>query len=755
MLMNDNQEGLASLFSLRALLSGCFISDSYAVDPGLTNAMEFTTAGEKEIQAIVRRQPKTRVVDARMLAFLEFDGQHGFHLDQSKTDIRGLQTAISEGIKKRQIQFPWVYGRTLLDTIVSDYGIKGQLNPKETTAVLKKTPVGVFQTGFFTVGPFGCLKSPEFRLIGVPRSIGKFLEVRGEKRVSRKVYLSTGRSATIHRISEANDKLKAKEGIADTPTRQELHELVVWMADQDVKGRHFSDEVFRLLGETLLDHEARSVLVNLLPMIFKRESGSRNLEKALNRVLGDPEKFAGELNRQEIQQIFHLALNSELYLALEGTIACGQIVFAKGASRFSEKAESSTSLRLEMSESGVRNAAKSAQSLFAENALDLFYSIFVDSGFRDAADLRYKLNSTERDTDILIRHALKLWTPMDIVDYLCGDFQIANYCARRVGIFEPANLTSEQIRRKLIYKLGLPLGAPSGEQEDLNNFLLELSAADPNNPKQIKAISVNLFSALETLLFDALTFMNWALIEPKKAQKSSFEFNLDEARNSGTKLTLSPLIEGLAKLRNDLAALPFVEATNDMTNSRSRNDVRQRVFRFKSMYHNLNDSSKDLLLASLVRAYDLLSQESITRFRNNTHHGNSVNEFTSSEILSTVSALQSAVDLLSETGMIPTKWDYWGTEIDNAGFTRIKYKNGKNEVAFELPAHAIAPGLTSQALNLYILKVAELRFVGPLRFTAPELRLNEDYWFGYPPELVIERVSLATPESDEQSDEAA
>jgi hypothetical protein len=753
--MNADIEDLASLLAIRTILSDCFIADSYAVDPALTNAMGFTDAGEMEIQAIMRRQPKARTIEARMLSFLRFDSQQGFHLDPAKTNINGLQNAISEGIRKRHIQFPWVYGRNLLDAVVKDYGIKGRLNAKETTAILKKTPVGVFQTGFFTVGPFGCIKSPEFRLLGVPRSIGEFLEVRGEKKLPRKVFLSTGRAATIHRLSDSNDKLKAKEGIADTPTRQELHELVVWMADHDAKGLHFSDEIFRLLGETLLDDEARSVLLNLLPMIFKRESGSRNLEKVLNRVLGDPEKFVSGLDRSEIQQIFHVGLNSELYLALENAIMNEQIFFTNGASRYSSKADRTKSLRLEMSQSGVRNAAKSAHSLFAENALELFYSIFVEEGFRDAAELRFKLNSTERDTDILIRHALKLWAPLEIVDYLCGDFQLATYCARRLGIFQPETLNSDQVRKKLLYKLGLPLGAPSGEQEYINKLLLDLRETNPKDSKSIKAISVNLFSALETLLFEVLTFMNWALIEPKKPEKASFEFNIDEIRKTATDSTLSPLIEGFAKLRNDLKVLPFAAMTSDMPNTKSKNDVRQRVFKYQSMYHNLNDSSKEQLLDSIDKIYGLLSQKSVVGFRNDTHHARIALEFTGPEILSTVSALQSAVEVLSETGMIPTKWDYWGTEIDNAGFTRIRYKNGSNEVSFELPTHAVAPGLASQEFNLYILKVAELRFVGPLRFTAPESRLNEDYWVGYPPELVIEKVSFSALESGEQSDEAA
>jgi hypothetical protein len=747
----DEQDALLDLFSLKILFQGCVISDSYVLNPTIPNAVRLSTAGQKHFRDICRRQPKLAVTDAKMLTFLEMDSPEGLLVEGLQSDLASIQKALGDSLTSQKILYPWTYGRQLTDEVVRSLrDLKPNLDNKETVALLKSTPPGVFQVGRYVVGPFGCLRSPFFRSVYPKKHVDGYYEVRDGRKTFRKFKLQTGDQAKINKAANVDEKLRAKSGSIDTNLSQAYRALTREYSNRVSKHLHFQDDILWLLGETLSDAECRTVLSHLLPLIFKREGGSRTLEKQLGTVIGDPDKFVATMTRQEIQQLFHLGSNQELYLAVEKAISMAQIDFKEGVSRFSAYRKGFSKSRLELTPDGVRNASWFSDSTFSTNALDILFGIFEEACIKKPEDLKFRLNSQETDTDLLLREALLSWSVEDFVGYLCGDFELAIFCANRLGVFEPEKLGNEQLKRKMIFKLGAPLIQISHQIDDFERLLGIFTLLDGSDENLLSSASVNVFKSLETILFDTTVFLRWALISPKSVQDFDFELDLSKEREShrasfgSSSLTLKPLIDGLSTLRTELRDLPKEEMIPQDRLSITSGLVRPDVFKFRRMFHNLNRSSQSSIMEALNQVFGLLCNDVVTSIRNRTVHGNQAQAISRTEILAAAESLKKAVVILQSNGFTPTPWSYSGSSIDMKGLRRISYKNRVGECSIYLPSLGNAPGLPSRRRSLYIMNCAELSYAGPLRFAVAEPPINEHELTGFPPEVNLDSEGIAS-----------
>ena len=752
---------LLDLLSFRILFSNCVIGDSYSLNPAIPHAIRLSPSGQRYLKEICRRQPKLAVTDAKMLTFFEMDSANGLLVQGSESDLSALQKALSEAITSQKILFPWTYGRLISDQLISLFGLKPALNNAETITLLKSLPQGVFQVGRYTVGPFGCLDSPVERAIFPTKMVDGYFEVRGGERVFQKFKLRTGEKALINKAAKVDEELRSKDILPDTRKRENYRALSIEFSKRVAKPRHFQDEILKILGETLSDSEVRSVLSHFLPILFKREGGRRTLEKRLGLVLGDPIQFIENLNRQQMQQLFHLGSNEELYLSVEQAISLEEIHFIGGVSRFSSSRRGRSSMRLELTPEGVRNSAWLADSLFSVNALDILYEVFVESGIKKPEDLRFRLNAKETDMDVLIRNALITWSVEDFVAYLCGDFDLAIFCAKKLGIFEPEKLGNDELKRRINYKLGAPDLQTPHQIHEFQKLLSVFSQLDGSDGDTLTSSSANLFKCLETILFDATVFLRWALASPMSSQDHQYEFNLEKERAEYrslagvSSLTLKPLIDGLAALRHELLNLPKEEMVPLESYSSPKKAAQPEVFRFRRMFLNLNQASQRAVIKLLDEVFLLLSNDVVTSIRNRSVHGNQAQGINRSEIVAASESLGLAVETLRRNGLIPSPWTYTGSSIDVNGLTKVSYKNGTQGCSIYVPFLGNAPGLPSRKNALYIMTCAELAYAGPLRFAVAEPRVDEELWVGFPAELKIGTEGMASMQFSEDSAEVA
>lgn len=755
-LSDTDKRKTLELFSIRQLLSGCVIADNFVANAHITQAIEFTDLGESELNSLKMRLPRVNPVTTRMLAFLEFENEHGLFVDINKTDVDKLRQAVGESIDNRKIFFPWSYGRETVDTLVRLFGVIPKLSSKETISLLKETPVGVFQVGNTVVGPFGCLESPEFRLVEPERDLRGYVELRNNERTRRKFVLSTGENAEIFKASRQNTKLKEQQGGKKYTASNNLVSILEDSQIANVKNPYQPDSIFMFLGETLTFPESKSVAERLLPMIFRRDNGSRKLEKLTGQIVGEVPKFVANLTRPQLQQIFHLATNSDLFAALDEAIEHGEIQFLPGLSRYSPKEKSG--LRLEACEQGVRLGNVYPHGLFATNIMDVLFQVFVYSGLKNKEDLKFSLDSTENDLDLLIRLLVSSWSPEKITEFLCSQRELGVFVGNYVGIRNANELTGPKLKAQLSYKLGVPETSEESLLDRLEVKIDQLESTDPCLEQEIDRLLHEIFNDVETVFKDILVFSWWALIERKEKQAKFFAYNhaRERANNlylplfkgnakDAEKPTLQPLSAAFSRLNSELENLPKTPFATDFVAGYAKSEARPIAFRFKEMFHNLNESSQKRVTNSIETLVKVLANEDLVATRNNVKHGNRERDISLDDIQNTISLLRQGIQVARSTGLFPEVWLFSSREVMQSGLMRTKYIRGSNSLDIEEPTRAVAPGLPSSGKRLYFLPGCKLEHVGSLRFAIAQIKPDQEYWEGFPPEYVVEAPTLAIP----------
>jgi hypothetical protein len=754
-----SESGRASaleLWSIRDLLSACIISDSYVANAHITQAIVFSEIGESEIKELTRRLPKINPVTARMLVFLEFESEKGVFVDPAKTDIGALRLALSESITNQKIFFPWIHGREVVDELVRQFGVTPQLNSKETILLLRQTPIGVFQIGKSVVGPFGCMESPEFRLVLPVRELDGFVEVRNTERTRRKFRLATGENAEIFKASKQNRKLKTQQGIREYISTNNLISLLEDSQISNVKNPHQPDSILTFLAETLTFEEAKCVGVRLLPMIFRRDNGSNRFERGIKRIVGDVQNFISALTRQELQNIFHLATNKELFFAVDSCIENHEVEFLEGLSRFTPANKSGS--RLEATSLGIRLDNRNAHGLFASNIMDLLFQVFVTSGIKNKEDLKFSLDSTENDLDLLIRRLVSSWIPERIVEHLCSQRDLGIFAGESVGIHNLQELSSPKLRAQLSYKLGVPDSSQDSLLDLMENKISQLESADVENPHEVDQLLHQVFNDVETVFKDVLVFSWWALIEKKDKRPKHFAYNHSRERQAehylplfagskkdAEKPTLQPLGAAFIRLKAELLSLGKTPFESGFLAGFAKSQGRPMVFRYKEMFHNLNESSQARVISTIESIAKVLTDQKLMDVRNTVKHGNRTAEITAEDVANTISLLRHACNDARITGIYPEVWVFSAREILQSGLTKTTYKRGNVTLDIEEPTRAIAPGLPSSGKKLFFVPGCKLEHVGSLRFSVAHIRPDEDYWIGFPPELPIDAPGLSIP----------
>jgi uncharacterized protein with HEPN domain len=749
--LNEGEKTLTlDVLSLKTLLSDCIISDSYIANPDMLQAVVYTDAGMREIAEISRRQPRLKPQTTRLMTLLRFEHDGQFMVEITKTDIEKLRKTISDEIKNKKLYFPWIYGRDFADLLVNQGALKPNLNSKETIAALKLIPTGVFQVGHFTVGPFGCLKSPEFRMMEPKREVSGFLEVRGTDKRHRYVKLSTGVKSEIFKAQETDGRIREREETNSHHTSYNTVQLAEDMVVRDVKLTHFPDTVFLLLGETLSLREVKSIATRVIPEVFRRDNGNKRLETAIGMIIGEVDSFVEQLNRQQLQQIFHLATNKELYLSIEAAIEAGEVNFLEGLSRYAKDSSGASTSQLEITPKGIRKTNSQPHGLFATNVMDLLYQLFVKSGLKSRADLQFIMDSEENDLDTLIQKLVSEWPPNRIIDYLCGQKDLAVFAGEHLGIRNAEVLSSQAIRAKIIYKLAVPGEPVNSILDDLESQLSQLEITDKSDVRTVDSLAHQLFNLFETVFTDVIVFTWWALVEPKDKNKASFAYNHEREKNSlryeelfaSTKdakaPTLQPLASAFTKLRVKLMNLETTPFQNGVFGALSDAEDRPVVFRASEMFHNLNQGSKDKVLGAVESIAKVLGDQDVGSLRNSVDHGNRTRNFSELEILNAITKIRVATKALRSTGLFPELWLFKHRSIDEIGFTNTTYTRAGNLIEIQEPTRAYAPGLPNYGKQLYFLPGCKLEHLGPLRFSLDQIRPDEEYWKNFPPEIIIE-----------------
>jgi hypothetical protein len=253
---------------------------------------------------------------------------------------------------------------------------------------------------------------------------------------------------------------------------------------------------------------------------------------------------------------------------------------------------------------------------------------------------------------------------------------------------------------------------------------------------------------------DSFYFTHWALLAPKSRSVKSFEFDIESQRsssaaselfispvNSGERPpTLQPLADAFRKLANLCSSSEKTEF--DLTRGAIEAKKRGRaiVFKYREMFHNLNSSSQELLLAQLKDISRIISDADVGPFRNKIVHGNN-SPISQDEIDLAIRKLKDLVAIIRENGFFPIAWIFDSQSINSSGFSITKYVSSGLSVEVEEPTPSYSEGLPQLGRSPIFMRTARLEHLGPLRFVFAPSRPNAIFWEGFPPEIIRREVS--------------
>ena len=165
---NDSawQRKLLEILSLVGILRECIIENDYRPSEELNAAIVLTDAGTRVSTQLIT-QEKVNAKDARVLAFLGLVHIEPL-VDVDRTDLsKPVDRCHLQGDLGWQDTPPLTLGRDLYDRAAALFPEEREyLNYEDTLKLLESTEEGVFQSGYYLIGPWGIRRRDYFRRMG-------------------------------------------------------------------------------------------------------------------------------------------------------------------------------------------------------------------------------------------------------------------------------------------------------------------------------------------------------------------------------------------------------------------------------------------------------------------------------------------------------------------------------------------------------------------------------------------------------------
>ena len=119
--------------------------------------------------------PSAKPADVRLGVFIAFVSSSAFLIDDGATAVDAITTWLSNALRAREVNVPWVFAPELVAAYASTVGrFTTELSPTETQTLLAALPQGFSQLGEYVAGPLGLLTAESRRRILPTHSIRAF-----------------------------------------------------------------------------------------------------------------------------------------------------------------------------------------------------------------------------------------------------------------------------------------------------------------------------------------------------------------------------------------------------------------------------------------------------------------------------------------------------------------------------------------------------------------------------------------------------
>jgi hypothetical protein len=753
----DVRRRLCEVLSIGSLLENCIIDKTYRVTDDFVAPIRLTALGDSIFEELRAGRARLKPNDIRLSLFLKFGCSEGLLIHES-TDVGALRREITKDIKSGKILFPYIFGRELHDLAAELAPEKTTLDNPQTLNLLRKLPVGVFQLGYTTVGPFGAIVSDSARALGAQHHAPGYLCSDETCSAIHSIELSTALSASIVKAREVVDShVDRKYSVGEDEHTRIMADA---MAKQyDIYDLRLGDTLIEALADDCSPSELRLVAERAIRDQF-REIGSTELSKRLSSVIQNPADYVTHLSTAGLLQLLLTFSEEALVRAVDAAVADGGLQLTEAEIRtrhFSRFGSNGQDLLPEIGARGARYRGLGVNTVVARRLLALLHRLYFESDALSAGDLAYQLDDPSvraEDPDLLDR-AVRTFSPERIIrDLVLSNRRASLAAGEYLGVSVIDGATKSDLLPTFLWKLGAPIELDFNDLQRVERLENELSAGVSgviDDQEDLRGTISNLFTAVEDAAQRAVEFGTWALTVDHFLEHDGFLYDpapnpavlayLDDAApveeafrlKSNGRNTLAPLAAAFSRLAKSLEGESAGERLRPAGQypQLTRDTARPFCFASTIPFLNLAEASRTSVLASLRELSRLMGDDVVLRVRNGTLHGN--NTFpTMGEISLVRERIAAWRSELLASGLYPRVYRLQVTLRDELGRREHLYNNRGDEIRLYDPSWAYAPGLPVGSPQLVIVPCSVLPSAGPLRFVLKARPGRDPYWDGWP-----------------------
>lgn len=757
------REKVLDILQLRGFLYASVIDSDYTISDALNGALALSDYGEWLQRELGKKKVPTK--EARLLCLLEL-----WHLDllvdPERIDVDKLATAIGAELQDGRLHLAMTHGPELYLKAAGMFpDERRSLSTSDSFRLLDGTPIGVFQNGRWVSGPFGIVRSREWRPMGASSTIPlQHCHDVSCRRVHR-VSLETDRSAAINEHREGTRKLLE----SGAPEPSDFAAFLVEIGRDDK--RKYDDFNTGTLGLVLGDAFSESELRLILAAICKIDPALRNLFSELG-ITGALVEAAAALGRASLLQAVLIADDRTIISALDKLVAAKEIVIPVGEVRSPVLARGvrtgAFDCAVEVSRWGTRIA--STADLAPLRLRRLVDKIFKSDDVTEYEELGWQLREVSGMTlTARLDEYLRTASPDDVVRRLIlarrRNFELA---VAELGIVT----TDEEARdddliNQVLWKLGFEVNVTQRIHdrfwqlhEEITQSARSAMVSTVVNQEAMRGLGANYFRSLEKILSDTLVFASWALLNDHVEAQRPFEYDDDRCRvfgwtalnesdsnaegpaktpmEFGDSSTLYVLCRGFAVLAKHLEALranpeAHRRDAGSLPRFASNTTLQEFPFLHSNAFLDLTASSQATLIESLREASRALVAGKVSDVRNEQiHYRRSSSDLRT--LLESLEATRRAVRILEDLGLTRVPFRPGRIEADQWFRTTIYFADGRGrEFPLGRPSAFSWLNLPSLERTQYLITAAQ--FAEPneiLRISQGATSQFSQMWEGYP-----------------------
>lgn len=751
----ESRSVVVEMVSLASLLEGSVVEPAFSAPDTLVKSLELSAIGREVFESVRAARPRLKPNDVKLGLFVAIGCPDGLFFTVD-SDLDGFRKGLSVEMLKRRVQFAYVFGRELHDRAAKLYPGKYELDVEQTQRLLRDLPIGVFQEGYTTTGPFGALRATAARYLPSGTSAPGYYCSDITCSAIHNIALSTSnhpsRTAPANRaLHQVSEHLRRTYGNREDPYARAAREAI---AIEENRFRIAAPEaVIEVLADGLTLDELRTVVEVIFRLALKVD-GAKSWSVRLSRVIADPTEFIAGLSRAELLQLALLFDDDGLIRGIDQAVRSARLELSSHEIRETRIDRfNNRGITAEIGTRGVRLVA--GGSFVADRLQELLHYVYFESGQQHPADLAYLVGASDATSGTeLLDMAVRAWEPEEVLRRLVlasrASFLAA---AERIGL-EPADPGNhEEVLQDLLWKLGATTRTLPRTLDKLAALEDQLrQSASGGDQDDTRGVISNVFAALEAAMRMSLEYTTWALTTDHYIEESSFIY--DPTPNPETRLafieqhaptkderlrlrladdnTLSPLGGGFARLAKILSTMNPDEhlRERDQLPLICRDGPREFAFGHTIPFLDLKPSSRQITLEALAEIAAIIQNDTLLKVRNAPLHGAA--EFPAlGEFLMAADKVRQLRTMLAASGLHPTAFRRESTTIDSLGRISATYSSGGTVVGIGTPSWAVAPHLPAGKV-LLIMPICEFSGPGPLRFLLKSGPSEDPYWKGWP-----------------------